>query len=206
MTTMSPSRSPRRRMQPAERVAQIAATAEEVALSEGLAAITVRSVAGRMGVAPSLVAHYVPSMDELVTATFDRVARREISAMSALLERAATPLEQLRLLVGVVAAPDREDVPLWSDAWSLARRNTSLAAAARDCLDAWQGVASSIVAAGRASGAFPSGDPEHVGLVLFALIDATNAYSRVAYRTDAERSALIRTAVASALGLAPGAL
>jgi hypothetical protein len=74
------------------------------------------------------------------------------------------------------------------------------------CLDAWQGVASSIVAAGHASGAFPSGDPEHVGLVLFALIDATNAYSRVAYRTDAERSALIRTAVASALGLAPGAL
>ena len=205
VTAQSPTPS-RRRLQPDERLAQVAAAAESVALTDGLAAMTVRSVAARMGVAPSLVAHYAPSMDELVAETFDRVARREIETMSTLLASAPSPLDRLRLLVGVVAAPDREDVPLWSDAWSLARRNPLLAAAARDRLDDWQEVARGIVAAGRDSGVFPSGDPEHVGLLLFALIDATNAYSRVAYRTDAERSALIRTAVAHAVGLEPEAL
>jgi AcrR family transcriptional regulator len=206
MTTASRTPAARRRLSPAERVAQVSAAAESIALVDGLAAVTVRSIAARMHVGPSLVAHYVTTMDALVAATFEAVARREIATMSAALGSASGPLERLRLLVGVVAAPDREDVALWSDAWSLARRNPLLAASARECLDTWQAVARDIVAEGRASGAFPTGDPEEVGLLLFALIDATNAYSRVGYRSDEERSALIRTAVARAVGLAPSSL
>jgi AcrR family transcriptional regulator len=203
---MSEDVTARRRRPPEERRREITAAAERIALDEGLAAVTVRAVAGRVGVAPSLVGHYVPSMDELVTAVFESVARREIASMTRLLAAAPGPIERLRLLVDVVAAPDREDVALWSDAWSLARRNAGLAAATRACLDSWQDVARTIVAEGRASGAFPVGDPERTGLLLFALIDATNAYSRVGYRSDAERTDLIRDAVARAVGLPVSAL
>nr|WP_253257413.1 TetR family transcriptional regulator [Arthrobacter sp. Hiyo1] len=46
------------RKTPAERAAEIAEAAKEIALEQGLSAITLRNVAARVGVASGLVAHY----------------------------------------------------------------------------------------------------------------------------------------------------
>jgi AcrR family transcriptional regulator len=53
----------------AERVAQIADAARAIAIESGLSAVTLRAVASEVGVAPALVAHYAPSMDDLVADT-----------------------------------------------------------------------------------------------------------------------------------------
>ena len=61
------------RRPPAERRAELAASARAVALDEGLAAVTLRAVAARAGVTPALVAHYHESMDALVAETFTSI-------------------------------------------------------------------------------------------------------------------------------------
>ena len=79
------STSARGRKSPAERRAEITATAREIALADGLDALTLRAVAGRMGVASGLVAHYEPSMDELVAATFGDLVSQELADVVALI-------------------------------------------------------------------------------------------------------------------------
>ena len=60
----------RTRKSPAERRDEIAAAARDIALADGLVAVTLRAVAARVGVAPGLVAHHVDGMDALVADTF----------------------------------------------------------------------------------------------------------------------------------------
>jgi hypothetical protein len=70
----------------------------------------------------------------------------------------------------------------------------------------WQALAADIVADGVRAGEFSAESPEQVALLLFALVDATNAYSLVDYRTRAERDQLIRLAVARAVAVPPDRL
>src|SRR5690242_10635399 len=79
----------------AERVAQIAVAARSIALEAGLDAVTLRAVATEVGVAPALVAHYVPSMDELVADTFAAVVGDELAEVAELAHRASAPVEAL---------------------------------------------------------------------------------------------------------------
>ena len=69
----TPTRTRASRKSPAERSAEIADAARQVALEHGLAAVTLRSIAARVGVAPALVAHYQPNMDALVASTFGTI-------------------------------------------------------------------------------------------------------------------------------------
>ena len=69
----TPTRTRAARKSPAESSAEIADAARLVALEHGLAAVTLRSVAARVGVAPALVAHYQPNMDVLVAQTFGTI-------------------------------------------------------------------------------------------------------------------------------------
>jgi AcrR family transcriptional regulator len=197
----------RRRRSPAERALEIALAAESLALEDGLAALTLRGLGARVGVASSLIAHYEVSTESLVARTFRILAEREITEVTAIVDAQHSPTDRLRALVDAVADPARDDVAaLWSDAWSLGRRNEALAEAARECMGAWQSLAERIVAGGVATGEF-AGDaadaPHRVALLLFALVDATNAYALVDYRTAAERDQLIRRAVALAVAVPP---
>jgi AcrR family transcriptional regulator len=196
-----------RRRSPTERAAEVQRTAQELALADGLSALTLRGIGQRMHVASSLVAHYEPSMDRLVASTFRILADREIDEVTALIEAAQDPVDELRALLDTVAEPDRDDVAaLWSDAWSLGRRNEDLATAARDCMGRWQELATTIVRRGIETGEFHTDDVDGVGVLLFALVDATNAYSLVDYRQPSERNRLIRRAMCRALALPPDRL
>ena len=202
-----PSTPARRRLSPAEREAQITAAAIDVARSQGLAAVTLRGVAASVGVAPSLVAHYRPSTADLVGETFRTVASAEVAEVRTLVAAEAEPVAQLRTLLACIADPDRDDVAaLWADAWSIGRTNPALASAAREVMDDWQRLATAVVDDGVRAGVMRAHDPGEIGRLLFALVDATNGYALVDYLDRTAREGLVRTTIASAVGLDPAAL
>lgn len=202
-----PTTPPRRRLSPAEREAQIAAAAVTVARADGLAAVTLRGVAAAVGVAPSLVAHYRPAMEDLVGETFRTVAGHEVAEVRALVAAEPDPVARLRTLLACIADPRRDDVAtLWADAWSIGRTNPGLAAAAREVMDDWQALATEVVRRGVIDGAMHTDDPDEVSRLLFALVDATNGYALVDYLDRPTRERLVRTTIAHAVGLDDDAL
>lgn len=197
-----PTTPPRRRLSPAERESQITETAAAVARADGLTAVTLRGVAAAVGVAPSLVAHYRPVMEDLVGETFRSIASAEVAEVAGLVAREADPVAQLAVLVTAVTDPARDDVAvLWADAWSLGRTNAVLAAAARDVMDDWQRLATAVVEAGVGAGVLRAEDPAAVGRLLFALVDATNGYALVDHLDRSTRDDLVRSTIARAVGL-----
>jgi AcrR family transcriptional regulator len=205
-----PSTPARRRLSPAERGSQITAAAVELARAEGLAAVTLRGVAAVIGVAPSLVAHYRPSMEDLVGETFRTVADAEVTEVRAIVAAAPDPVSGLRTLLGCIADPARDDVAtLWADAWSIGPQggtNAALATAARDVMGDWQLLATTVVVDGVRAGVLHTDDPDGVGRLLFALVDATNGYALVDYLDRPTREGLVRTTIARAVGLDGSAL
>ncbi|RKR76608.1 TetR/AcrR family transcriptional regulator [Frondihabitans australicus] len=205
---------PRTRLSADERRAQIVAAARAIALEEGLAGVTLRSVASRLGVASGLVAHYEPSMEALVARTFADIAAQELAELtSALTPPAASPgtaaaaRRTLALLLTLLLDPARDAVSsVWADAWSLGRRLPLVAEAAREGMDRWTAEATRILREGHAAGAWSVPDVDLVALQLFALVDSTTAYALVGYKTEDERSGLVFAALESALGLENGAL
>lgn len=192
--------SPRRRLDPAERAAAVRRAARELALREGLHALSLRSVARAAGVTGPLVAHYVPSMDDLVADTFAEIAGGELEQLRTDLTGLAPGLALDRLLAGLVDH-DRADVTgIWVDAWSLGRRNEVLAAAVRQQMDDWQHWVATIVSDGVADGSFSTDDPELAAAGIVGMIDGVNAHALVRYRTPAERGVTLRRAIDAAVG------
>ena len=74
-----------KRMPPDRRREAIVAAALSVAVTKGLASTTVRDVAAEMGTSSGLIHHYFESMDEVLAAAFERVARQDLVASSALM-------------------------------------------------------------------------------------------------------------------------
>src|SRR6478735_5599788 len=147
------------RRPPAERRAELAAAARDLALADGLAAVTLRSVAGRAGVTPALVAHYHPAMDALVASAFDAVVGAELAEVRILLATADGPTARVALLLRTLLDGTRDDVTLvWVEAWALGRRNEALAAAVREQMDAWQALILDVVERGVATGTFHADD------------------------------------------------
>lgn len=195
MSTGSRPRAPRRA--PAERRAAIADAARAVALSDGLGAVTLRSVAARAGVAPALVAHYADGgMDALVAEAFAGIVGRELEEVSALVAGADDPRAALAALIHTLAGGTRDDVTaVWVEAWALGRRNETLAAAVREQMDAWHALVRALVEP------FGVADPGTAAWQILAMIDGTGAQSLVRWGGTADRSELLLRAVEGMLGL-----
>ncbi|MET0811828.1 MAG: TetR family transcriptional regulator C-terminal domain-containing protein [Microbacterium sp.] len=199
-TTRAPRRSP------AQRRAEIADAARQLALDEGLAALTLRSVAARADVTPALVAHYVPTMDDLVAATFTSVVDAELIHLSGL-AAAGTAVDRLAALLGGLLDGSNDDVTLvWVEAFALGRRNEPLAEAARDAMDRWQTVLQDLLADGVREGDVHTDDPAEAAWQLLGMIDGINAQSLVRWGGAADRSQLMLRAVEGMLGLRRGIL
>ncbi|GAA4191821.1 hypothetical protein GCM10022219_11170 [Microbacterium oryzae] len=194
---------PRRRaarLAPAERRAAIRRAARAAALADGLGAVTLRAVAAKAGVAPALVAHYAPSMEELVAETFAAIVREELDEVTALVAD-REPRAALTGLIQTLLAGTRDDVTaVWVEAWALGRRNESLAAAVRDEMDAWAGLLAAIIEAGVRTGAFRVDDPAAAAWQLLGMIDGLNAQALVRWGEASERSALMLRAAEGMLG------
>jgi len=206
-TVQSDPRPGARRKSPADRAAEVAAAAREIALADGLAGITLRGVAARIGVTPALVSHYQPSMDVLVADTFAAIVAAEIGEVAEELAPCARQVAALGALIDSLLGPDRSPVTaLWLDAWSLGRRNTALAIEVGVQMDAWQAFVSGLLRSGVAAGEFTVADPDAVAWQLLGIIDGLNAHAVVRYGHAGSLRGLVRTVAEHELGLASGAL
>lgn len=198
------TRAPRRA--PAQRRAQIADAARDLALDEGLSAVTLRAVATRAGVTPALVAHYAPSMDVLVAETFATIVGDELDELDALTE-SGPAVERLGTLLGTLLDGSRDDVTLvWVEAFAMGRRSDPLAAAVRDHMDRWQRALRDLIADGITEGDFRIDDATDAAWQLLGMIDGLNAQALVRWGGASDRSSLLRRAVEGMFGLSRGAL
>ena len=204
------SRPPRKkaaRKSPAERAAEIVDAARAVALEQGLYAVTLRSIAARIDVAPALVAHYEPNMDALVASTFGTIVSAELAEVGELVGALPTPRERLALLLETLLDGTRDDVTVvWVEAWALGRRNEVLAATVRDEMDDWRAYVQGIVEAGVEAGEFETDDAASVAWQLLGMIDGLNAHALVRWEDATDRGSRIGHAVEGMLGLGRGAL
>ncbi|MHC2998260.1 TetR/AcrR family transcriptional regulator [Microbacterium sp. HJ5] len=190
-----------------ERVAQIAGAARSIALEAGLDAVTLRAVATEVGVAPALVAHYVPSMDELVADTFAAVVGDELVDLAALVDRSATPVHALAAVLASLLDDGGSTVTLiWVQSWSLGRRNDALARRVREQMDAWRRFLADLIERGRDAGDFRCDDAEVVASQTLGMVDGLNAHSLVSWQDAPERVRLLLRSVEAMLDLAPGVL
>ncbi|MBJ2120065.1 TetR family transcriptional regulator C-terminal domain-containing protein [Arthrobacter sp. MSA 4-2] len=205
MSSTPPRRAARKA--PSERAAEIAEAARELALERGLAAITLRSVAARVGVASGLVAHYQPNVDALVADTFTTIVAAETAEVAALLARLPDPPQRLALLLDTLLDGARLDVTaVWVEAWTLGRRNEALAASVRSQMDAWQAVLQDVVEAGIAAGQFETPDAASVAWQILGMIDGLNAQALVRWDGVNDRGVHLARAVEGMVGAARGAL
>ena len=205
MSSTPPRRAARKA--PSERAAEIAEAARELALERGLAAITLRSVAARVGVASGLVAHYQPNVDALVADTFTTIVAAETAEVAALLARLPDPPQRLALLLDTLLDGARLDVTaVWVEAWTLGRRNEALAASVRVQMDAWQAVLQDVVEAGIAAGQFETPDAASVAWQILGMIDGLNAQALVRWDGVNDRGVHLARAVEGMVGAARGAL
>ncbi|WP_159800838.1 TetR/AcrR family transcriptional regulator [Arthrobacter zhaoguopingii] len=205
MSSTPPKRAARKA--PSERAAEIAEAARELALERGLAAITLRSVAARVGVASGLVAHYQPNVDALVADTFATIVAAETAEVAALLARLPEPPQRLALLLDTLLDGARLDVTaVWVEAWTLGRRNEALAASVRVQMDAWQAVLQDVVEAGIAAGQFETPDAESVAWQILGMIDGLNAQALVRWDGVTDRGVHLARAVEGMVGAARGSL
>ncbi|KAB1662418.1 TetR family transcriptional regulator [Pseudoclavibacter chungangensis] len=199
--------TPRVRLSPDERRSEIAEAAKRIALRDGIGALTLRQVAAGAGVTPALVAHYAPSMEELVADTFATVVGAELAELESLVADVSDASERLRLLLHTLLDGRRDDVTLvWVQAWALGGRNDVLAARVREHMDAWQAFIARTIELGIRDDAFPPGDAGEAAWQILGMIDGVNAQSLVRWRDDGERFRLMLRAVEGVLGLPAGAL
>lgn len=198
---------PRTRKAPAERAAEIVAAATALARESGLSALTLRSVADRAGVAPGLVAHYQPSMDDLVARVYTDLVDAEVRDVERVVASAEGPAAQLGALLGTLMDGARDDLTVvWVEGWAMARRNDPLADAVRAQMERWQRLVEAIVADGCRAGVFAASEPAEVAWELIGLIDGLNAQS-LARGADTSRFAPRMARAAEALvGAAPGSI
>jgi AcrR family transcriptional regulator len=90
---------------------------------KGFAAVTLRDVAGEVGVAHGLLRHYFGSRDQLLAAAFDLAVAAELATTCDLDD------DPRVALASWLAATPREYYLVWIDAWSEAPRSAALLAA-----------------------------------------------------------------------------
>ncbi|WP_350348827.1 TetR family transcriptional regulator C-terminal domain-containing protein [Agromyces sp. G08B096] len=205
MSRVERPRAPRK--PPGERRDEITRAARELALADGLTAVTLRGVAARIGVTPALVAHYEPNMDALVAATFGAIVSAELDELGDLIGALPTPASRLARLLDTLLDGTRDQVTLvWVEAWALGRRNDALAARVRDEMDVWRDFVQGLLESGIAAGEFDTDDAASVAWQLLGIIDGLNAHALVRWEDAADRGSRIGHAVEGMLGMPRGAL
>ncbi len=189
-----------KRKLPAERRGELLARAVEISQAEGLSAVTLRRVGADLGVTPGLVSHYFSSADQLIAAAFRTAAVADLEAARARVDAAPTPGEGIGALMDYVLGDVSEDAgALWLDAWSLGRRNPTLAAEVPALTDEWLALIAGLIEAGRRAGEFDVDDVEAAARRVLILIDGLGAQKVIRDVADDEIQHIARAYLASEL-------
>jgi AcrR family transcriptional regulator len=198
-----------KRMAPDARREAIIGAAVDVAVAKGLASTTVRDVAAAMGTSSGLIHHYFASMDEVLAAAFESVARQDLAVSEAQMAAAPSPTAALRSFFATYTPADKDwAFQLWLDAWAEAARRPAVRATSRRLNLAWQGLLETTIRTGVADGSFQCADPAGAAWRILSLLDGL-ALQVVAHGTTLGRADVVRWSTAAAegeLGLPPGAL
>ena len=196
-------------MTPDQRRDAIVDAALSVALKKGLAATTVRDVAGAMGTSSGLIHHYYDSMDEVLAAAFERVASDDLALTATVMASADSPTAAIIEYLRTYAPADKDwAFQFWLDAWAEAGRRPAIQATSRRLNLAWQGLLEETIVAGVATGEFRCADPSGAAWRILSLLDGL-ALQVVAHRTTVRRADVEGWTAAAAeveLGLAKGDL
>jgi AcrR family transcriptional regulator len=198
-----------KRMAPDARREAIIAAAVDVAVAKGLASTTVRDVAAAMGTSSGLIHHYFGSMDEVLAAAFESVARQDLAISEAQMAAAPSPTAALRSFFATYTPADKDwAFQLWLDAWAEAARRPAVRATSRRLNLAWQGLLETTIRAGVADGSFRCADPGGAAWRIVSLLDGL-ALQVVAHGTTLSRADVVRWSTAATeteLGLPSGTL
>jgi AcrR family transcriptional regulator len=197
------------RMTPDQRRDAIVYATLAVAIEKGLASTTVRDVAAAMGTSSGLIHHYFESMDEVLAAAFEQVARQDLALSERLMAAAAGPTEAMAVFFRTYTPVDKDwSFQLWLDAWAEAARRPALRKVSARLNLEWQALLERTIRAGVAAAEFRSDDPTAAAWRILSLLDGL-ALQVVAHGTTIDRGDVLRWAVGAAegeLGLAQGVL
>ena len=190
-----------KRKMPVERHGELLARAVAISQEDGLAAVTLRRVATDLGVTPGLVSHYFSSAELLIAAAFRTAAVADLNAARARVAAVSGPAAGVDALMDYVLGDVSEEASaLWLDAWSLGRRNPTLAAEAESLTDEWLAFIGDLVGAGVESGDFRVADVPATARRLLILIDGMGAQKVIRAGAGDEITHIARSYVASELG------
>ena len=174
----STSTRARTRKSPTQRSGEILAAATELAREQGLSALTLRAVAERAGVASGLIAHYQPSMDDLIARVYSDLVAAEIRDVEQVMGTREGAAGRMAMLIETLLDGTREDLTVvWVEAWALGRRNAALAEAVRAQMDAWHRMVAAVIDGGLTTGAFTTPSSSDAAWQLLGMIDGLNAQS-----------------------------
>ncbi|WP_276851552.1 TetR family transcriptional regulator [Enterobacter oligotrophicus] len=152
-----------------ERREAILQAAMRVALSEGLAAMTVRRIAAEAGVAAGQVHHHFASGGELKSLAFVRLIRELLDAEVA--GENASWRERLHAMLGSDDGGFEPYIRLWREAQILASRDPEIKGAYVLTMEMWHQETVAIINAGTAAGAFTLSDrAENIAWRLIGLV------------------------------------
>lgn len=198
---------PRVRLSAEARSAEILNAAVGIARDNGLSAVTLRGIAGRLDVASGLITHYEPSVDALVARVFQCVVSAELTELDAELRNYHHAIDQMRALIVTLLGGGRESVTMvWVEAYALGRRNPALAQAVHTEQRAWTAFVARIIRAGVEQGSFKVANPADTAWQLIGMIDGLNAQSLVRESDALPFVAQMARASEALLGAKPGSL
>ncbi|MEV0639738.1 TetR family transcriptional regulator C-terminal domain-containing protein [Streptomyces sp. NPDC050619] len=167
-----------RRLSPAERRQEIIEAAAALALEEGLAAVTYRGVAARLGCAPGLVHHYFDVVEALEAEAFTHAVTTDFERTFQEVEELGDAVEGLRhmLRVWVSESPEPHKT-VWLDAWYLAARKPRVHAAVDHAMRTTHGLLVAVLERGLREEHFAPHDPDALAWQLLTALDGVIVHS-----------------------------
>lgn len=186
----------RKRLKPDQRRAAILRVATDVLLESGIAALSLRHLARRLGVAPGLINHYFPEIEMLVAEAFTTLVAGEANPLFDAIDALPEPRAQIAMLVAALVTADRRRLSLvWLDGWQASRHPGALRQAVLGAMDLWHRRLSAVIARGRAAGVFACPAPAASATRIIALVDGLSIAAVIDDPADPARTVLGRMVI-----------
>lgn len=170
-----------------------------IGVERGLDAVSVRDVAEHCGVAPGLIHHYFPSVDELIAESFGTWADSSLKVLRDLSQE-----ESPRTALALTVANLSPDQRIWNDALNTASRHQPLRDRAQALSQDYLAHVEGLIHAGIDQGQFTSDDPLLSAWRIILLLDGMVAMMHILGLIHRDQLAtIVGPVVERELGLAP---